>query len=107
MSHFHSLYIKNIERVTSKSVTLSFEVPQDLKETYKFKAGQYVTIKAILNGEEIRRDYSLCSSPKSGEIRVAVKEVKDGTFSAYVNKELKIGDQLEIAAPRGHFIFEP
>lgn len=107
MSHFHTLSIKNIERVTSKSVTITFEVPPDLKDTYKFKAGQYITIKATLNGTEIRRDYSLCSSPKSGELRVAVKEVKDGTFSAYVNKELKVGDQLEIAPPRGHFIFEP
>lgn len=107
MSHFHTLSIKNIERVTSKSVTITFEVPQDLKDTYKFKAGQYITIKTTLNGTEIRRDYSLCSSPKSGELRVAVKEVKDGTFSAYVNKELKVGDRLEIAPPRGHFIFEP
>lgn len=107
MSHFHTLTIKNIERVTSKSVTITFEVPQDLKEAYKFKAGQYITIKANINGTEIRRDYSLCSSPKSGVLKVAVKEVKGGTFSAFVNKQLKVGDQLEVAPPRGHFIFEP
>lgn len=107
MSQFHTLSIKKIERLTSKAVTLTFNVPQHLKETYTFKAGQYITIKATLNGTEIRRDYSLCASPKSGDLRVAVKEVKDGTFSLFVNQELKVGDQLEIAPPRGHFIFEP
>ncbi|MBA6151911.1 ferredoxin--NADP reductase [Gelidibacter maritimus] len=107
MSQYHTLTIKNIERVTSKSVTITFEVPQHLKDDFKFKAGQYITIKSMLNGTEIRRDYSLCSSPKSGDLRVAVKEVKDGTFSKYVNNQLKVGDQLEIAPPRGHFIFEP
>lgn len=107
MSHYHTLTIKSIERATSKAVTLSFEVPQALKEDFKFKAGQYITLRSVLNGTEIRRDYSLCSSPKSGDLRVAVKEVKDGTFSAYVNRELKVGDQLEVAPPRGHFVFEP
>ncbi len=107
MSQFHTLTIKNIERLTSQAVTLTFEVPQHLKDIYKFKSGQYITIKTVLNGTEIRRDYSLCSSPKSEHLKVAVKQVKDGTFSAYVNNELKIGDQLEIAAPRGHFVFQP
>jgi len=55
----------------------------------------------------VRRDYSLCSSPKSGELKVAVKKVKDGTFSAYANKELQVNDVLEVASPKGHFIFEP
>lgn len=107
MSHFHTLTIKNIERTTAKAVTISFEVPTDLKTAYNFKAGQYITLKTMLDGTEIRRDYSLCSSPKSGDLKVAVKEVKDGTFSAYVNNQLKIGDQLEVAPPRGHFVFEP
>ena len=107
MSNFHTLVIKNIERITSQAVTLSFEVPPHLKETYTFKSGQYITLKAVLNGVELRRDYSLCSSPKSGELKVAVKEVKDGIFSAFANNELKAGDTLEVAAPRGHFVFEP
>ena len=107
MSNFHTLVIKNIERITSQAVTLSFEVPPHLKETYTFKAGQYITLKKVLNGIELRRDYSLCSSPKSGLLKVAVKEVQDGTFSAFANNELKVGDTLEVAAPRGHFVFEP
>lgn len=107
MSHFHSLSIKNIERATSKSVTISFEIPPHLKETFAFSAGQYITLKTNLNGQEARRDYSLCSSPKSGELKVAVKEVQDGTFSVYANNELKVGDTLDVAPPRGHFVFQP
>jgi ring-1,2-phenylacetyl-CoA epoxidase subunit PaaE len=107
MSHFHTLTIKNIERETSNAVTINFEVPQDLKETYSFKAGQYITLKTILNGKETRRDYSLCSSPESGDLKVAVKQVQDGTFSAYANNDLRIGDTLEVAPPKGHFVFQP
>ena len=107
MSHFHKLTIKNILRVTDKSVVLSFEVPEDLKEIYTFNAGQYITLKTTINNQEIRRDYSLCSSPKSGEIKVAVKEVADGTFSAFANKTLKVGDSMEVAPPKGRFIFTP
>lgn len=107
MSHFHTLSVKELHRETDKSVTISFNVPTDLKSIYAFQAGQYITLKTNLNGQEIRRDYSLCSSPKSGELKVAVKEVSDGTFSAYANNDLKVGDQLEVAPPKGRFVFEP
>ncbi|MEO8934269.1 MAG: ferredoxin--NADP reductase [Xanthomarina sp.] len=107
MSHFHNLKIKDILRVTDKSIIISFEVPNDLKDTYTFKAGQYITLKTKINNNEVRRDYSLCSSPKSGDLTVAVKEVTDGTFSAYANNTLKIGDTLEVAPPKGRFIFTP
>ncbi len=107
MSQFHSLTIKNIERITDKSVAISFEVPQHLKTEFAFKAGQYITLKTIIDGNEVRRDYSLCSSPKSGELKVAVKEVEDGTFSSFANNQLKAGDVLEVATPNGRFIFEP
>ncbi|WP_431133127.1 2Fe-2S iron-sulfur cluster-binding protein [Psychroserpens mesophilus] len=107
MSNFHSLKIQSLERITEKSVAISFEVPQHLKTEFTFKAGQYITLKTTINGIEIRRDYSLCSSPKSGELTVAVKEVEDGTFSSYANNELKIGDVLDVAPPKGRFVFEP
>ncbi|WCO01625.1 ferredoxin--NADP reductase [Psychroserpens ponticola] len=107
MSKFHSLKIKNLERITEESIAISFDIPEHLKTDFAFKSGQYITLKTIINGNEIRRDYSLCSSPKSGEIKVAVKEVEDGTFSAYANKQLKIGDVLDVATPKGHFVFEP
>ena len=107
MSQFYPLSVKNIDRITDASVAISFDVPQHLKETFAFKAGQYITLKTALDGLEIRRDYSLCSSPKSGELKVAVKEVEDGTFSSYANKILKVGDVLQVASPKGHFVFEP
>ena len=107
MSHFHMLSVKALHRETDKSVTISFQIPDHLKMDYQFQAGQYITLKTNLNGQEVRRDYSLCSSPKSGELKVAVKEVMDGTFSAYANNDLKVGDTLEVAPPKGRFVFEP
>ena len=107
MSKFHALTISNIDRITDKSVAISFEVPDHLKQVFQYKAGQYITLKTTIEGNEVRRDYSLCASPKSDELKVAVKEVEDGTFSSFANKQLKIGDTLEVHQPNGHFIFEP
>lgn len=107
MSSFHKLTIKNIKRETNKAVSISFEVPEQLKETFSFDAGQYITLKSNIDGNEIRRDYSLCESPKSGTLKVAVKEVKDGTFSSYANNQLQVGDVIEVAPPKGRFVFQP
>ncbi|MFD2917009.1 ferredoxin--NADP reductase [Psychroserpens luteus] len=107
MSQFHKLSIKEINKTTENAVTISFDVPTELKNTFQFKAGQYITLKTNLNGNEVRRDYSLCSSPKSGELKVAVKEVEDGTFSAYANTQLSVGNVLDVAPPKGRFVFEP
>ncbi len=107
MSSFHKLSVKNIKRETDKAISISFNLPENLKDTFAFKAGQYITLKTDVNDNEVRRDYSLCVSPKSGELKVAVKEVKDGTFSAYANTTLKVGDTIEVAPPKGRFIFEP
>ena len=107
MSSFHKLTIKEIKRETSKAISITFNIPENLKSTFVFKAGQYITLKTVIDGNEVRRDYSLCSSPKSGEIKVAVKEVKNGTFSAYANNTLQVGDALGVAPPKGRFVFEP
>lgn len=107
MPSFHKLSIKNIKKEANNAISIAFNVPDNLKDAYSFKAGQYVTLKANLNGNELRRDYSLCTSPKSGELKIAIKAVQDGTFSSYANYKLKAGDVLEIAAPKGHFVFEP
>jgi len=107
MSSFHKLSVKNIKRETDKAISISFNLPENLKDTFAFKAGQYITLKTAINGNEVRRDYSLCVSPKSSELKVAVKEVKDGTFSAYANNTLKAGDTIEVAPPKGRFVFEP
>ena len=107
MSSFHQLTVKEIKREANKAISVVFEVPENLKETYSFKAGQYITLRTTLNDQEVRRDYSLCSSPNSGELKVAIKEVKDGTFSAYANSQLKVGDSIDVAPPKGRFIFVP
>ena len=107
MAQFHNLTIKSIKNVTDKSVAITFEVPETLKANFEFKAGQYITLKTTINGEEIRRDYSICVSTSSGDLTVAVKSVDGGAFSVYANKALKVGDTLEVAPPNGRFVFEP
>ncbi|WP_417876039.1 2Fe-2S iron-sulfur cluster-binding protein [Winogradskyella sediminis] len=106
MSQFHALTIKSIAKVTDQSVAITFDIPENLKETFSFKAGQYITLKTTINGEDIRRDYSICASQNSGAITVAVKAVENGTFSIYANTTLKAGDLLDVAAPNGRFTFE-
>jgi ring-1,2-phenylacetyl-CoA epoxidase subunit PaaE len=84
-------------------VSIAFDVPTELKEVFKFMHGQNVTLKATINGEEIRRSYSICSSPTEDELRVAVKKVEDGLFSRFANDELKKGEVLEVLPPTGRF----
>lgn len=105
MSRFHTLKVEFIERLTPEAVRIDFNIPDSLKEDFHFKAGQYLTIKHQNNGEEIHRDYSICSSPTSGKIQVGVKEVKNGAFSTFANTKLKKGDTLEIMKPQGRFTF--
>lgn len=107
MSQFNTLCIKDITRQTNQCVSITFDVPDHLKQDYQFKAGQYITLKTNLDGKEVRRDYSLCASPSSGNLTVAVKEVESGTFSKYANQVLKVGDTLEVAKPQGRFTFTP
>ena len=106
MAQFHSLTIKSIDKVTDQSVAITFDIPEDLKENFTFKAGQYITLKTEINNEDIRRDYSICASKNSGNLTVAVKAVEDGTFSVYANEKLKVGDTIEVAEPNGRFVFE-
>lgn len=107
MPSFHKLSIKDIKRETNKAISIAFNLPENLKDTFAFKAGQYITLKTVIDGHEVRRDYSLCASPKSGDLKIAIKEVNDGTFSSYANNNLKVGDVLEVAAPKGRFVFTP
>ena len=103
---FYKLAIKEIKRETKSAVSIVFNIPEELKAVYQFIAGQYVTLKLTLDGKEIRRAYSICSSQKSGEMRIAVKEVKSGTFSKFANNNLAVGDLLEVSVPEGKFVFE-
>lgn len=107
MSKFYPLKIKEIIRETSQAVSLSFEIPENLKEEFNFEAGQYVTIRTKADGEEIRRAYSLCSAPNSDEFKVTVKEVEGGRFSVIANNKLVAGDILEVHPPEGKFVLKP
>jgi ring-1,2-phenylacetyl-CoA epoxidase subunit PaaE len=107
MSSFYKLNIKEVKRETKDAVSILFNVPAELQSNYQFVAGQYLNLKLTLDGEEIRRAYSICSSPESGELRIAVKAVKNGLFSQFANAKLKAGDVLEVGSPEGKFTFEP
>jgi len=107
MTKFHQLKIKGINKNTDNAVIIDFITPHDLKTFFKFKAGQYITLKTEINSKEIRRDYSICVSPKSGELKVAVKIVEGDDFSVYANNFLKANNVLEVAPPQGRFVFEP
>lgn len=103
MIHFHPLKIKEIRKETDECVSLLFEVPEELKEKFEFSQGQSLTMRANIGGEEIRRTYSLCSSPLDKEWRVAVKKVEGGIFSSFANEHLKTGDLIEVMPPVGKF----
>ena len=106
MIHFHSLKVKKVEKETEDCVSIEFEIPENLKETFLFKQGQNLTIKKNLNGEELRRSYSICTSPFENKLKVAVKKAEGGVFSTWANKELKQGDVLEVLPPTGKFYTE-
>ena len=107
MNTFHKLSIKNRIQETANAVSLVFEVPENLKTNFSFKAGQYITLKATINGSEIRRAYSICSAPESGELKIAIKTVDNGVFSTYATSQLKVGNVLEVHEPEGKFVLEP
>ena len=104
--HFHRLRIKKINKETDQCVSVEFEVPEKLAEAFQFKQGQSLTMRTILNGEEVRRTYSLCSSPLEDKWRVAIKKVDGGSFSVFANESLKEGDELEVMEPVGKFYTE-
>ena len=107
MSDFHALKVAQLERLTPNAVAISFEIPQDLKDIFSFRAGQYITVRQISNGEEIRRAYSIASSPEEDLMTIGVKQVPNGRFSVYANTKLKEGDTLEVMPPEGRFKYEP
>lgn len=107
MSSFYKLNIEEVRRETADCVSILFAVPSELKTNYSYKAGQYLNLKLTLDGNEIRRAYSICSSPESGTLRIAVKAVTNGVFSQFANKSLKAGDTIEVGTPEGNFTLEP
>ena len=106
MSQFHTLTIQKITRETPQAVRLSFAIPDTHKDSFSFQSGQYLTLKTLIKGAEVRRAYSMSSSPHDPLVSVTVKEVQNGTFSVHANQELKEGDTLEVAAPEGRFLLD-
>lgn len=107
MDSFKHLNIASIERLTPNAVQVSFEIPEGEKENFRFLSGQYITIKAQVNGSEVRRSYSICSGKDENQIAVGIKKVPDGLFSKYANDDLKSGTQLAVHPPEGRFTFDP
>jgi ring-1,2-phenylacetyl-CoA epoxidase subunit PaaE len=103
---FHILTIAEIVDETAEARSIRFAVPEDLRETFKFKPGQHLTLKAEIGGEEIRRNYSLCVAPQDDEVMVTVKRIAGGAFSNWANDELKPGTAIEVMAPHGSFTWD-
>jgi ring-1,2-phenylacetyl-CoA epoxidase subunit PaaE len=104
MARFHTIKVKDIRKETSDAVSVSFDIPAQILHEFQYKQGQYITLKLNINGEELRRSYSICTSPYSEkELRVAVKEVEGGRASTFINRTLKVGDLMEVMTPMGNF----
>ena len=107
MLHFHPLRITDVRQETDDTVSIAFDIPAEQRELFAYQAGQYLTLRTHLDGEEVRRSYSLCSAPYEQQWRVAVKQVENGRFSTFANTTLKAGDTLEVMPPQGRFVVHP
>ncbi len=101
--HFHPLRVKSVRPETDEAVVVSFDVPPDLAEQFRFTQGQHLTLKETVAGSEQRRSYSICAAPADGELRVGVRKVPGGLFSTWLNESLKPGDTLQVMTPEGRF----
>src|SRR3982075_2721909 len=100
---FHRLAVSELRRESADAVSLTFAIPRELAGDYAFAPGQYLTLRTTMDGEEVRRSYSICSGPDDGELRIAVKKVDGGAFSSWAADELKAGDELDVMTPTGRF----
>ena len=103
MSRFHRLKVAEIRRQTLQSVSIGFAIPDELKTEFSFAPGQYLTLRAVIDGEDLRRCYSICSAPDEIFLRIGVKKVEGGAFSTFANEGLRRGDILEAMPPEGRF----
>jgi ring-1,2-phenylacetyl-CoA epoxidase subunit PaaE len=102
-SVFHPLRVACVERLTDDAVAITFDVPPELREEFRFQAGQHVSIRSPVVGDDVRRNYSICAPATSGPLRIGVKRIPDGVFSSYVAERLRPGDVLDIMTPTGSF----
>ena len=103
---FRKLKVRDLRRETTDTVSISFELPENEREAFRFIPGQYLTLRTLINGEEVRRSYSICTGAHENDLRVAVKKVESGVFSTWANEQLNVGDWLEAMPPQGNFCTE-
>ncbi len=103
MAKFHQLKVSQLSRPTEESVAVTFEIPEELSEEFKFVQGQHLTLKKDIDGEDTRRSYSICSCPLDETITVAIKKLEGGKFSTYANDQLEVEETIEVMPPHGHF----
>ena len=100
---FHDLRVRRIEPDTAEASIVTFDVPDDLRAVFGFTQGQYLTLRKTIDGQDLRRSYSICAGVDDGELRVGVRKVKGGTFSNWINEQLAVGDTISVMAPQGRF----
>ena len=103
---FHTLQVANVQPETDNAVCVSFAVPGALQEHFRFKQGQYLTLRSTIDGEEVRRSYSICSGVDDGSLKVGIKHISDGVFSSFANTKLQANDELDVMTPQGEFYTE-
>src|SRR5438552_8890582 len=101
---FHPLKIAEVRRETADAISVRFEIPDALRDAYAFEAGQHLTLRMMLDGEDVRRNYSVCVAPSEKEIRIAIKQMPAGKFSAWANANLRVGQSIEVLPPLGGFV---
>jgi ring-1,2-phenylacetyl-CoA epoxidase subunit PaaE len=106
MSGFYSLKIANVRRETADSVSICFDVPQEIADRFQFRPGQHLTVRQSLNGDEVRRNYSVCVAPHENELRIAIKQVTGGVFSTWANTSLQEGAVIDVMSPHGSFTWK-
>jgi ring-1,2-phenylacetyl-CoA epoxidase subunit PaaE len=107
MGDFYPLRIAELKRETSEAIALSFAIPEALRGTFRFRPGQHLGVRAVIDGEEQRRSYSICSAPQEERLRIAIKRIADGRFSHWANATLAAGATLEVMPPAGRFVLPP
>ncbi|HTE27945.1 2Fe-2S iron-sulfur cluster-binding protein [Flavitalea sp.] len=105
--HFHRLAVADVRRETAECISVAFELPDEIKSLFQYQPGQNITVKTLINNEEVRRSYSICSGDHENELRIAVKEAPGGVFSSWANHKLIKGQFLDLLPPTGRFIVHP
>ena len=100
---FHPLPVRDVRQDTPEAVIVAFDVPPELREAFSFTQGQYLTLRKVIDGQDLRRSYSICAGVDDGELLVGVRKVRGGVFSNWINERLRPGDELRVMAPQGRF----